>query len=401
MTINNSNTKRINVLYLSRWYPNRYDPMPGLFIQRHAEAANMYCKVAVVYVHAVSDKGQKKYELVPEKINGVTTIKVYYNNNVAGIPLVGRFVKMWRFYRANMLGIRSVKEYLGHFDLVHIHILSRLGLIGLYYKWFRNINYVISEHWSRYLKATGSFNGLFRKWFTRLVVGNAAAVTTVTANLAGAMRSHKLKNNNYIVLANVLSPDFINIKNNKPSGAAKKNIVHISCFEDKSKNISGILRVVKRLADMRDDFHIAMIGDGIDYMKMKEYAISLNIPSNILSFKGLLEGKELVTEMGNAALSLIFSNYENFPVVINESFSLGIAVISTRVGGIPEYVNDENGILLDAGDEEGLFIRLNMFLDDKYSFDSEKIKQKAISDFSMENVGKKLMDIYKRFADGP
>ncbi len=401
MTISNSNTEKINVLYLSRWYPNRYDPMPGLFIQRHAEAANMYCNVAVVYVHAVSGNGQKKYEIVSEKINGVPTVKVYYSNNVGDVPLIGRFVKMWRFYRANMLGIRSVKEYLGHFDLVHIHILSRLGLIGLYYKWFRNINFVVSEHWSRYLTATASFNGLLRKWFTRLVVRNAAAVTTVTANLAVAMRSHKLENNNYIVLPNVLSPGFINIKNNNPSGAAIKNIVHISCFEDKSKNISGILRVIKRLADMRDDFHIAMIGDGMDYIKMKKYAISLNIPSKILSFKGLLEDKELVAEMGNASLSLIFSNYENFPVVINESFSLGIAVISTRVGGIPEYVNDENGILLDAGDEEELFTRLNMFLDDKYSFDSEKIKQNAIADFSMENVGKKLMDIYKRFAGRP
>jgi glycosyltransferase involved in cell wall biosynthesis len=390
----NSNTKKINVLYLSRWYPNKYDPMPGLFIQRHAEAAGLYCNVAVVYVHALDDKNKKKYEIVSRVINGIPTVEVYYRNCHSGVPLLSRLVKIWRFYWANILGIRRVKRFQDNFDLIHVHILSRLGLIALYYKCFKNTNYIISEHWSRYLKATAGFNGLLRILLTKLIVKNAAAVTTVTENLAKAMKSYKLKNDNYIVLANVLSPDFVNIKKDNISEKTKKNIVHVSCFEDKSKNINGILRVVKKLADVRDDFHIEMVGDGMDFERMKNYAKSLGIPSKNLSFSGLLEGKELVAEMAKAALLLIFSNYENFPVVINESFSLGVPVITTRVGGIPEYVNEENGILLNAGDEEELFKKLNMFLENKYSFDTEKIKEKAIFDFSMENVGKKLLEIY-------
>ena len=45
--------KKLKVLHLARWYPNKFDPMPGLFIQRHIEAANIYCECGVVYTHLV------------------------------------------------------------------------------------------------------------------------------------------------------------------------------------------------------------------------------------------------------------------------------------------------------------------------------------------------------------
>ncbi len=385
---------KLNILYLSRWYPNRYDPMPGLFIQRHAEAANMYNNIAVVYVHAVDDNPDKKFEITKEIINDVLTVKVYYKSVKTQIPLLKQICKIIRFYRANFIGIKSLKPEFEKFDLVHIHILTRLGVIALFYKWFKNTNYIISEHWSRYLAATENFNGILRKMLSRIVIKNASAVTTVTKNLAKAMKNHNLDNNNYIVLANVLSPDFLNYQEISSDKKQKRNILHVSCFEDKSKNVSGILRVIKRITGERNDVHFTLVGDGMDFLQMKEYAGNLEINPNNITFTGLLEGKELVKEMGNSSALLIFSNYENFPVVINESMSLGIPVISTNVGGISEYLNTSNGILINAGDEDELKKELNLFLDGKYVFDSEKIKQKAIHDFSMKNVGSQLNKIY-------
>ncbi len=55
--------------------------MPGLFIQRHAEAVSKYCDVGVVYVHAVEYEEQtQRFELQIEQINGVPTAMVYYKN---------------------------------------------------------------------------------------------------------------------------------------------------------------------------------------------------------------------------------------------------------------------------------------------------------------------------------
>lgn len=385
----------MKVLYLSRWYPNKLDPMPGLFIQKHAEAANLYCSVGVVYVQSMDyNADMKAYDLDFSIINKVSTAKVYYRNPKIDLALITPLLKMFKFYRANFLGIKHINKAIGGFDLVHIHILTRLGILGLFYKWFCGKDFVISEHWSRYLELTGNFNGALRKFVSRIVVKNASAVTTVTENLAKAMQSHSLKNSNYIVLPNVVGPEFLMDNNTSAKVSAKKNIVHVSCFEDKSKNISGILRVVKRLSESRNDFHFTMVGDGMDFELLKSLSNDLRISNEIIEFTGLLEGNELVKVMKLADALLIFSNYENFPVVINESFSLGIPVIATRVGGIPENVNSENGILINPGDEDTLFQKINDFLDGKFLFNKEKIKETAIKNFGIENVGRMLFNIY-------
>jgi len=387
--------EHIKVLYLARWYPNRYDPMPGLFIQRHAEAAAGCCQVGVVYTHVAEGEKINGYELEFSVVNGVPTAKIYYSNSKTRIPVITPIVNAIRFFRANALGIKKIKKELNDFDVVHVHVLTRLGLIALWYKWFKNKPYLISEHWSRYLPLTGDFKGGLRKWFTRLVVKHASVVTTVTQNLANAMQSHGLKNPYYRVLANVVTDEFLTYPAKVRKEEEKATFVHVSCFEDKSKNISGLLRVIKSLAGKRNDFMFQLIGEGMDFDRLKNYARDLGLKENTVHFTGLLEGKELVREMAAAELMVVFSNYENFPVVINESFVLGVPVVATRVGGIPEFVNDENGRLLKPGDENALEKYLTDYLDGKLIFDREKIKKQAQKDFSPEKIGEELCELYE------
>ncbi len=384
--------KNIKVLYLARWYPHRYDPMFGLFVQRHAEAAARFCRVGVVYTHIVEGEKIKGFETDFSFTNGVPVARVYYNSPEKTFPLF-RFIK---YFRASAAGIRKIKQELGGFDVIHVHILTRPGIIALWYKWFHRKPYLISEHWSRYLPLTGQYKGAFRKWITRLVVKNASLVTTVTQNLANAMQSHGLKNRNYQVLANVVADDFSDFPLKKMPQKEKTTFLHVSCFDDKPKNISGLLRVIKSLKNKRDDFLFKMIGDGMDLENLKEFAGELGLNEKTVVFTGLLEGKKLVEEMASGDLLVVFSHYENFPVVINECFVLGIPVIATRVGGIPEFVNESNGRLVDAGDEKALEEYLNDYLDGKFSFDKQKISENYRHAFSSETIGRKLCGIYKK-----
>jgi glycosyltransferase involved in cell wall biosynthesis len=394
-------SEKIKVLHLSRWYPNRYDPMPGLFIQRHAEAVSKHCEVGLVYVHPVEgDKQTQFYELQLERLNNVLTAKVYYKIPLRNPFFLDKLIKIYRFYRANRIGIRAIKTELKHFDLIHVHILTRLGLIALYYKLFYKTPYIVSEHWSRYLPLTNEFNGTLRKWVTRFVVKNAAIVTTVTQNLANAMQLHGLKNPNYHILSNVVTDTFFRVKNTNVQ-KSRTTFLHVSCFEDKSKNISGLLHVVLSLSKKRNDFVFKMIGEGMDFDFLKNYAKDLGILNKAIEFTGLLEGEELVIQMARADMMVVFSNYENFPVVINESFALGIPVIATKVGGIPEYINDTNGRLLEAGDQEGLEHLLINYLDGQLKFDKKKIMASAQSQFSAEEVGDELFQLYREAIKKP
>lgn len=53
------NKERKHIVFLARWYPHRYDPMFGLFVQRHAEAAALFNNITVVYCQQTTDNGQQ------------------------------------------------------------------------------------------------------------------------------------------------------------------------------------------------------------------------------------------------------------------------------------------------------------------------------------------------------
>ena len=67
----------MKVVFLARWYPHKYDPMFGLFVQRHAEAATLYNDVSVIYVHPDPNASQA-FELERREEKGVDVVRVYY-----------------------------------------------------------------------------------------------------------------------------------------------------------------------------------------------------------------------------------------------------------------------------------------------------------------------------------
>ncbi len=388
MTFNNN----IHVLFLTRWYPHRYDPMPGLFIERHAEAVAGYCKVSVLYVH--SDRELKKnHEIVSETKNGVFAVRVYYRAVGHQIPILSSMQKAYRFLRYHYRGIRIIKRANDKPDIIHVNVLTRHGLLAYIHKLICKTPYIITEHWSRYLPVTNTYKGYFRKLLTRIVVKNACTVTTVSNNLREAMLSHGLKCKAYMVVPNVVDTEIFKPSDTK-TRRDKKNIIHISCFEDRSKNISGILRVIKKLSGQRDDFQLHLVGEGIDLDALVDLAHQLEIFDKFAFFEGLLENQPLVESLNNSDFMLMFSNYENMPVVINESLSCGIPVISSDVGGIAEIISEKYGTLVNSGDEDTLLNTINYYLDHPDGFDKKELRDFAIAHFSKEAIGKQFYGIY-------
>lgn len=373
---------RRHIVFLARWYPHRYDPMFGLFVQRHAEAAALYNDVSVIYVHA-DENVKEKYEIERSTANNINTIKVYYRKPKSKI------VSLIRFFNANKLALKQLKKP----DLIHVHILTRCGVIALWQKIVRRTPYIITEHWSRYLPGN-DFGGFLRKMMTKFVVKNASTVTTVTENLAKAMQNHGLKNKNYVVLPNVVD---VNLFKPIEKNNSKVKIIHISCFENKSKNISGLIDALSILESRDVEYQCVFIGEGIDFEAMKEYAAT-KLDSLNIRFTGLLQGQKLADEMASGDFLVLSSNYENMPVVILEALACGLPVVSTDVGGIKEMVDGNCGILVPAKDSEKLADAMQTIITN-LNYDTNTLRNKVLSKYSYEAVGKFLDDIYKRTAE--
>ena len=398
------NKERKHIIFLARWYPHRYDPMFGLFVQRHAEAAALFNDITVIYCQETTDNRQqtgrdvsttpinkqevvdaschhRNFKIVRTLENNVDTIRVYYKKPK------NKILSLLRFYRANMKALKMCKPA----DMIHVHILTRLGVIAWIQKLLHKTPYIITEHWSRYLPGNG-FGGFLRKLFTKIVVRNAETVTTVTENLANAMRNHGLKNDNYVVLPNVVNLDMFHIseKNNAPC-----KIIHISCFEDKSKNISGLLESLKIIDDKGIDFQCTLIGEGMDLEVMKEKAQNLQL-INKVSFTGLLQGQELADKLSSGDFLVLSSNYENMPVVILEALASGLPVVSTNVGGIKEMVDETKGILVEPKNKEALAEALIKMIETHKNYDANYLRNSVIEKYGYESVGRFLSRLYNK-----
>lgn len=377
--------KTKNVLFIPQWYPNKFDNMWGLFVKKHAEAANRLNIISVFYLEAL-DNGLTETEIKETIENGVYTLYIYYRKPKNKISYLVKFLNEYR----KGISIIQKKQTI---DLIHVHILTRGGLLALYSKLTKGIPYVITEHWSRYLPTVNTYKGSLRKALTKIVIRNAKAILPVTQNLKEALLSHQLLNDNYKIVPNVVDDIFFHAKINQKKENIKR-IIHVSTFEDKSKNITGILNMVSELSKIRDDFKMVLIGDGMDFKYLKEQSDALHI-EKFIEFTGLLEKQKLVDEYTTSSFMLINSKYENMPVVINEAMACGLPVLSTNVGGISEHLDSKKGRLIEPNDPQQLLEQFQWMMDHLNSFESSSIRQYANEHFSFDAVGKQLDEVYQ------
>ncbi len=79
--------------------------------------------------------------------------------------------------------------------------------------------------------------------------------------------------------------------------------------------------------------------------------------------KGIVSEPELEQLYADAMLFVMPSFYEGFGMPFIEAMRYGVPVVGTRVGGVPEVVPENCGILVDAGDVNALTHAVEMVLD--------------------------------------
>jgi len=361
----------------------------GVFIKRHALSVALKHEVAVLYVNADPGLKEKLYDLDCEVEEGIFTVRVYYNNSG-----VSAFVKFYRYLKASKLGVNRVKEKFGIPNVSHIHVLARTFLPAYYYKYFYSTPFIVSEQWSGYLPEDGMYKGFLKKLLTKIAIRKAAAVTTVSESLKRAMLFHGL-NNAYSVVPNVVDTNLF-VPDNNPIKKDKFIFLHVSNLDDRAKNVSGMIRVMKKLSEIRNDFEFHLVGDGSGRSELESLARQLDLLNQCVFFLGTKTSSEVADLMKNADLFLLFSNYDNMPCVMVESLASGLPVIGSAIHGINEHISVGRGLLVPPGDENALCDALIQAMNIIGSFDKNKLHTYAKCNFSYESVSAQFDDIYQK-----
>lgn len=374
----------MHIVFLPVWYPNRNDDMEGLFVRKHALAVAARHRVDVLFLKAEPNLKEPQYEY--RACENLHEHYIYYPCGKNKIKKILCFLSTFRS------GFRKIMKENGKPDLVHAHVLDGISCMALWIKYRYRIPYVVTEHWTRYLR--NDFKSGLHRLLAQWTAKNAKRILPVSEDLLEAMRKCGIKGD-YQQVSNVVDDFFFqNIKS--PSIPSRKTILHICCFSEAAKNNFGLLRTVKKLSQSRSDFKLVMVGDGKDRAATEEYARTLHLSEENVAFIGKLQPPQIKEALDGCSFSVLFSNYENQPVVICESLACGKPVVATRVGGIPELIDNSNGITVPVQDEEALLDALNRMLDSYMDYDPQEISRKAYTRFSFEEVGRQLDGIYRQ-----
>lgn len=151
------------------------------------------------------------------------------------------------------------------------------------------------------------------------------------------------------------------------------------------KGVETLLDVASKLP-----YTLKLAGDGplLDQLK-QQYSENHNI-----EFCGRLDARQVAELLSKARFSVVPSEwYENNPLSVIESLCAGTPVVGARIGGIPELLDENNGMAFTSGDRNELAHAIKAAFDKKW--DNNAIKDVAISDFSAEKHLRLIEEIYQ------
>ena len=153
----------------------------------------------------------------------------------------------------------------------------------------------------------------------------------------------------------------------------------------------GCLEILETARSM-EEMDFVMIGSVLNDM---EIALKDSPPN--LFLRKELHPAEVIQEMCQSDMLLFPSHSEGFPNVVLEAMSVGLPIIATRVGAIPEMIEEEKGgVLVDVGDVKGIIHALERLINNSKLRASmgQFNKEKSRNHYSYSIVVKKITALY-------
>lgn len=286
---------------------------------------------------------------------------------------------------------QAFKTYIGNNglpDLIHCQnsLFAGKAAIGLRKRGF-NIPTIITEHSSAYSRGLISAKK-FKS--TQYVLDKCDLFTTVSVS-----QKKFFKNLNIEVLNNQVDSCFENaelIPINKLSDGLNVDFISVGLLDD-NKNQIIILKAIESLLYKYDKIRLHIVGDGPNFEKLVSFAIENNMTNNII-FHGRLNRENLLALMQKCICLIVSSNVETFGVTALEALFLGRPCIATKCGGVEDFLNDSNSILINRDNSAELALAIEHIYLNYYKYNSLTIREEISKNFGTEAFYSKLSYCY-------
>ena len=222
-------------------------------------------------------------------------------------------------------------------------------------------------------------------------------VTAVSESLKTDTLAHFNTNRNIHVIPNFIAvqetfPEVDMEVRGKYASTNEKIICHISNFR-KVKRIEDVVRVFANLLQ-KMEAKLILVGDGPERSLAEKLARDLRICQHIL-FVGKVRDTSPVLKISD--LFLLPSETESFGLAALEAMALGVPVVSSNTGGIPEVnLHGFSGFLSNVGEVEEMAENAWNILKDEKTHQKFKFNAwQQAKKFSIENVLPEYENLYQ------
>ena len=170
-------------------------------------------------------------------------------------------------------------------------------------------------------------------------------------------------------------------------------LLTVGLLDTPRKGVDVLLEALALVPD-RERLRLDVVGEGGLRPGYEELAGRLGL-GEVVAFHGLEPKPALAERMRDADLFVLASRYENNPCVVLEAMASGLPVVATRVGGLPELVDERSGLIAEPRDPRSIAARIGEALDRLDAFDRDEIARRARERFGRAAVGKLLVTAYE------
>ncbi|MEM7307141.1 MAG: N-acetyl-alpha-D-glucosaminyl L-malate synthase BshA [Planctomycetota bacterium] len=231
---------------------------------------------------------------------------------------------------------------------------------------------------------------------TQFVIAASDIATAVSESLARQTRDLFCDETGLVCEIEVI-PNFVDTDLFRPEARPRDEpptAIHISNFRP-VKRVPWLVEAFAT-ASRGTDARLLLVGDGPDEPAARERALELGVAERV-EFLGVRD--DLPGLLARADVFCLTSSTESFGLSALEALATATPVVATRVGGVPEVIDDgETGLLVEAADQDGFAERLRGLLVDRGRARElgEAGRRVAVGRFHRREIVGRYEELYRR-----
>ena len=237
----------------------------------------------------------------------------------------------------------------------------------------------------------------YKRIISRLGVNNTEILIALTESMKKEMQ--KSYNKQIEVIPNGIDTEKFDL--DKYESREKLGLDHeqkIILFIGRLEYVKGLkylINAMNILKNNKKNLKLIVIGDGSESDNLKSQVKKLKL-EDIITFKGKLPNENIPIYLASSNLFILPSLSEGFPNVLLETMATGLPIITTKIGGLPEIVeNTINGFLVAPRSPEELVDKIDLILNNENLAKKISVANKEKSkSYNWNNIVELLEKIY-------